>query len=307
MQTPVHAAQQTHPSPTPSNHSAGIQTTPTIKPPATFQAPLAEMLPIAPAATASHATPLQTRAGSASSQLHSSQVLHDLQTSVSPVLPSQPQPVAHHTTPSPGLPSPEVTSPVALAPCSTAQPEAPTPTLLPRGSVTGPTDVSGSPAVEPAVEFAGESPRNILSSLQQMNLQSRPFDFAGNAEGDMSLSVPEQTPEPVDHPDSDQENPLEPMLEQTPEPFPHSTQEKVGVWRHQQHCISVCFYRWYIRFLHVLQCLNQTSRHSAYQSAECGVAASMVLTAACTSNDSFKQHLKPCCSHDIPECRLQPT
>lgn len=186
------------------------------------------MLPVAPAVAASHATLLQTGAGSVSSQLHSSQVLHDLQTSVSPILPLQPQPVANHTTPSP----PEVTSPVALAPSSTAQPEAPTPTLLPRGSVTGPTDVSGSPAVEPAVSFAGESPRNILSSLQQMNLQSKPFDFAGNAQGEMSPSVPEQTPEPVDHPDSNQENPLEPMHEQTPEPFHHSTQEKVVVWHH---------------------------------------------------------------------------
>lgn len=215
--TPTTAAQQTHPSPTPLNHTAGVHITTPARSPAIFQAPLTEMLPVAPAAATSHASD----AGPVSTQLHSSQVLHDLQTSVSPMVVSQLQPEAHHTTPSPSLSAAEVTSPVALAPCSAAQPEAPTPTLLRRASTTGSTEVGGSPAVEPPAVFEVESPRNILSSLQQMNLQSKPFDFAENDQREMSPSVPEQAPE-ISQTDS-----LGPIRDQTPEPYHHSTLDQV--------------------------------------------------------------------------------
>lgn len=227
--TPAHAAQQTHPSHMSASHSAGIHNIDAAKSPATFQAPLAEMLPIEPTVATSHAFPSPLHAGSGP-ELHSSPILLDIQTSVSPMLMSGPQPAACDLTPLSGFRQSEVTSPVALAPSSTAQPEAPTPTLLPRGSAgsTGKTAVSGSPPVVPPVLFAAESPRNILSSLQQMNLQSRPFDLAGNVQDEMSPS--EQTPEPFDHSDSSQQDTLEPVLEQTPEPYDGSTHEQVVVY-----------------------------------------------------------------------------
>ena len=215
----------------PASHSAGIKSLQAAKSPespATFQAPLTEMVSVAPTAAASHgfASPLPAGAGP---ELHSSPILLDLQTSVSPMLVSQP--VAEDMMLLPGHPASEVRSPVALAPSSSAQSEAPTPTLLPRGSAAGSTAkeaVNGSPPVAHPVVLAAESPRNILSSLQQMNLQSRPFDFAGSAQEGMSPAVPEQTPEPeLDPSDSSQQDAVGPMLEQTPEPFDHSTSEQV--------------------------------------------------------------------------------
>ena len=217
----------------PASHSAGIKSLQAAKSPvspATFQAPPTEMLPVASTAATSHgfASPLPAGAGP---ELHSSPILLDIQTSVSPMLVSQPQPVAEDMMLLPGLTASEAKSPVALAPSSSAQSEAPTPTLLPRGSAAGSTAkeaVNGSPPVAPPVVLAAESPRNILSSLQQMNLQSRPFDFAGRSQDGMSPSAPEQTPEPgFDLSGCSQQHALGPVLEQTPEPFNHSTSEQV--------------------------------------------------------------------------------
>ena len=237
----------------PASHNAGIKSLQAARSPATFQAPATEMIPVAPAPAAGHgfAPPLLAAAGP---EVHSSPVLLDLQTSVSPMLTSQPQPVAEDMIPMPGLTASEVTSPVALAPSSTARSEAPTPTLLPKGSAVGSTAssaVDGSSSVAPPVVLAAESPRNILSSLQQMNLQSRPFDFAENAQEGMSPSVPEQTPEPeFDPSDSSPQDAVRPVLEQTPEPFSYNTDEQVVLLESQidlllHHrflcsCISVC-------------------------------------------------------------------
>lgn len=216
----------------PASHSAGIKSLQGIESPATFQALPTEMLPVAPAAATSHASPSPVHFETGP-ELHSSPVLLDLQTSVSPILGSQPQPSVGDIGPMPGLAAPEVTSPVALAPSSTAQSEAPTPTLLPRGSTVGSTikdAINGSPPAAPAVVLAAESPRNILNSLQQMNLQSRPFDFDGNAQDGMSPSVPEQTPEPeFELSVSSQQGASGATLEQTPEPFVHSTYEEVDL------------------------------------------------------------------------------
>ena len=232
--TPASGAQQDHPSPMPANHSAGIKSLQGVESPTTFQALPTEMLPVASAAATSHTFPSPLPSGTGP-ELHSSPFLLDLQTSVSPMLISQPQPIVEDMVSMPGVTAPEVMSPVALAPSSTAQSEVPTPTLLPRGSTVGSMAgsttkeaVSGSPPAASADVLAAESPRNILSSLQQMNLQSRPFDFDGNAQDGMSPSVPEQTPEPeVENSDSSQQGASGPTLEQTPEPIVHSTYEEV--------------------------------------------------------------------------------
>ena len=214
----------------PASHSAGIKSLQAAKSPATFQAPPTEMLPVAPTAAANDesASPLPGEAGP---KLHSSPILLDLQTSVSPMLASQPQPVAEDMMPMPGLTASEVKSPVALAPSSTAQSEAPTPTLLPRVSAAGSAAkeaVNGSPPVAPPVELAAESPCNIVSSLQQVNLQSRPFDLGGSAQEGVSPFVAQQTPEPESNlSDSNQQNAVGPLLEQTPEPSYHSLSEQV--------------------------------------------------------------------------------
>ena len=185
------------------------------------------MLPVTPAAAAGHGSASPLPAGS--DPKWRSPILLDLQTSVSPM----PQPVAEDMMPLPGLSAPEVNSPVALAPSCTAQSEAPTPTLLPRGSAAGSTvkeAVNGSPPLAPPVVLAAESPRNILSSLQQTNLQSRPFDFAESGQEGMSPSMPDQTPEPeFDPSDSSQQDAAGPVLEQTPEPFDYSTSEQVAL------------------------------------------------------------------------------
>lgn len=228
--TPASGAQQDHPSPMPASHSAGIKSLQGVESPATFQVLPTEVLPVAPAAATSHTSPspLPSKTGP---ELHSSPILLDLQTSVSPMLVSQPQPIVENMVPMPGVTAPEVMSPVALAPSSTAQSEAPTPTLLPKGSTVG--SPAGSAVKEALngsspVVLAADSPRNILSSLQQMNLQSRPFDFDGNAQDGMSPSVPEQTPEPeVEASDSSQQGASGPTLEQTPEPFVRSTYKEV--------------------------------------------------------------------------------
>ena len=214
----------------PASHNAGIKSLQAARSPATFQAPPTEMLSVAPTAAAGHASASAMPAG-VGPEVHSSPVLLDLQTSVSPMLASQPQPVAEDMIPMPGLTASDVTSPVALAPSSTAHPEVPTPTLLPRGSAGGSTAeeaVGGSPPVAPPIVLAVESPCNILSSLQQMNLQSRPFDLAGNAQEGVSPSVPEQTPQPdFDSSDRSQQDSLQPVFEQPPEPFSYSTDEQV--------------------------------------------------------------------------------
>lgn len=226
--TPANGAQQNHPLPIPASHSAGIKSLHAAKSPATFQAPPTDMLPVTPAAAAGHGSASPLPAGS--DPKWRSPILLDLQTSVSPM----PQPVAEDMMPLPGLSAPEVNSPVALAPSCTAQSEAPTPTLLPRGSAAGSTvkeAVNGSPPLESPVVLAAESPRNILSSLQQTNLQSRPFDFAESGQEGISPSMPDQTPEPeLDPSDSSQQDAAGPVLEQTPEPFDYSTSEQVAYW-----------------------------------------------------------------------------
>lgn len=235
MAAPASRAQQDQSSPIAASQSAGIKSLQGVESPATFQALPTEMLSVAPEAATSHASPspLHSVIGP---ELHSSPVLLDLQTSVSPMLASQPQPIVENMVSMPGLTSLEVTSPVALAPSSAAQSEAPTPTLLARGSTVGSTAesttkeaVNGSPPVVPAVVLAAESPRNILNSLQQMNLQSRPFDFDGNAQDGLSPSVPEQTPEQeFELSDSSQQGASRPAPQQTPEPYVHSTYEEVS-------------------------------------------------------------------------------
>ncbi len=127
------------------------------------------------------ATPAAT-VSALNQRLSSSPVLLDIQTSVSPMIPSISQPSPQGTSPVLVLAGTGTSSPVALAP-TVAQPEAPTPTLLPRGSSSRPIQQVDSPAeASPVVSLPQSSPRNILSSLQQMNLQSKPFNFAADAQ-----------------------------------------------------------------------------------------------------------------------------
>ena len=130
--------------------------------------------------------------------MSSSPLLLDFQTSVSPILSSASQPSQQPATPTLTQTAAESSSPIALAPGSAAQSEAPTPTLVPKGSLPKPalrqSPADASPATSPASPQG--SPRDILSSLQQMNLQSRPFNFAQDTSESLSDAAREQTPEP---------------------------------------------------------------------------------------------------------------
>jgi len=160
-------------------------------------------------------------------RLSNSPVLLDIQTSVSPMIPSISQPSPQGTSPVPALTATDTSSPVALAP-TVAQPEAPTPTLLPRGSSSRPILVDSPAKASPAVSLLQSSPRDILSSLQQMNLQSKPFNFAGDAQPAVSGTFRESTPEPLAEvitPDAQSNI----ALEKTPEPFSFSSPDQPEV------------------------------------------------------------------------------
>ena len=80
------------------------------------------------------------------------------------------------------------------------------------------TSAERSPSVAPA---AGQ--RDILSSLQQMNLQSRPFDFAQDAQAEVAQPFSEQTPEPFSASNSSQKD----TPETAHEPFSAGAQPQV--------------------------------------------------------------------------------
>jgi len=169
------------------------------------------------------ATPAAT-VGALNQRLSSSPVLMDIQTSVSPMIPSISQPSPQGTSPVSALAATDTSSPVALAP-TVAQPEAPTPTLLPRGSSSRPILVDSPPQASPAVSLPQSSPRDILSSLQQMNLQSKPFNFAADAQPAVSGMFRESTPDPhaaVITPGAQSDV----AIEKTPEPFSFSSPDQ---------------------------------------------------------------------------------
>ena len=160
-------------------------------------------------------------------RLSSSPVLMDIQDSVSPMIPSISQPSPQGTSPVSALAATDTSSPVALAP-TVAQPEAPTPTLLPRGSSSRPTLVDSPAEASPAVSMPQSSPRDILSSLQQMNVQSKPFNFAADAQPAVSGAIRESTPEPlaaVITPGAQSDI----AVEKTPEPFSFSSPDQSEV------------------------------------------------------------------------------
>ena len=173
------------------------------------------------AAAATHTpSPAAPAVSPLSVHMSSSPVLIDIQTSVSPAVSAAPQLLSQTMTSVPTVEATETTSPIALAPTA-AQAEAPTPTLVPRGSSSTPI-VAGSPAeASPLapVSLPQGSPRDILSSLQQMNLQSKPFDFAGKAQPEPLHAARESTPEPVMFAGVNQAAQPENVVEQTPEPF----------------------------------------------------------------------------------------
>ncbi|DBA72696.1 TPA: hypothetical protein ACH3X2_010232 [Trebouxia sp. C0005] len=168
-------------------------------------------------AQAAHtATPAAT-VGALNQQLSSSPVLLDVQTSVSPMIPSISQHLPQGTSPASALTATATSSPVALAP-TVAQPEAPTPTLLPRGSSSRTILIDSPAEAPPAVSPPQSSPRDILSSLQHMNLQSKPFSFAADVQPAVSGTFRESTPErlaAVITPGAQSNK----AIEKTPEPF----------------------------------------------------------------------------------------
>lgn len=120
-----------------------------------------------------------------------------------------------------------MSSPVALAP-TVAQPEAPTPTLLPRGSSSRPVLVDSPAEASPVVSLPQSSPRNVLSSLQQMNLQSKPFNFAADAQPAVPGIFHESTPDPLAEvitPGAQSDT----AIEKTPEPFSFSSPDQPEV------------------------------------------------------------------------------
>lgn len=160
-------------------------------------------------------------------RLSSSPVLTDIQTSVSPMIPSISQPSPQGTSPVSVLTATDTSSPVALAP-TVAQPEAPTPTLLPKGSSSRPILVDRPAETSPAVSLPQSSPRDILSSLQQMNLQSKPFNFAADPQPAVSDTLRDSTPEPLAEvitPGA----PSDIAIEKTPEPFSFSSPDQPEV------------------------------------------------------------------------------
>ncbi|DBA86265.1 TPA: hypothetical protein ACH3X1_005765 [Trebouxia sp. C0004] len=180
-------------------------------------------------AQAAHtATPAATLSAP-NQRLSSSPVLLDIQTSVSPMIPPISQPSPQGASPVSALTATDTSSPVALAP-TVAQPEAPTPTLLPRGSSSRPILVNSPAEASLTVSLPQSSPRDILSSLQQMHLQSKPFNFAADAQAAVSGTLRESTPEASAEvitlgAQSDI------AIEKTPEPFSFSSpdQPEVGV------------------------------------------------------------------------------
>lgn len=188
------------------------------------------MLPVAPPAATGNSSLLHAGATPPPTQMQTSPVLLDIQTSVSPVLTTEPQPSPSSTTPASGLGASEVTSPVALAPA--VQNEAPTPILMPKASMARPAfspSVGGTPAeTSPPVASAASSPRDILSSLHQMNLQSRPFDFAHDAQQELSPPALQPALEHSGISEGSHSSSAQDMREQTPELGRNSTPQQVA-------------------------------------------------------------------------------
>lgn len=222
------AAKQTHASPVSSSHGAGIKSLDAARSPETFQAPPTGMLPVAPPAATGNSSLLHAGATPPPTQMQTSPVLLGIQTSVSPVLTTEPQPSPSSTTPASGLGASEVTSPVALAPA--VQNEAPTPILMPKASMARPAfspSVGGTPAeTSPPVASAASSPRDILSSLQQMNLQSRPLDFAHDAQQELSPPALQPALEHSGISEGSHSSSAQDMREQTPELGRNSTPQQ---------------------------------------------------------------------------------
>ena len=231
--TTYSAARQAHPSPAPSSQSAAIKSLDAARSPATFQALPTGMLPVAPPAAIGNPSLLHAGATPPPTQMQSSPVLLDIQTSVSPMLTTEPQPSPSSMKPASGCAATDVTSPVALAPV--VQTEAQTPTLMPKASMHRPAlspAVGGTPAeTSPSVASAADSPRDILSSLQQMNLQSRPFDFAQDSQQELSPSALQPALERVGMSEGSHNSSVQDMHEQTPEPEFSRTPQQVA-WSH---------------------------------------------------------------------------
>ena len=156
-------------------------------------------------------TPVAAQAGPV---LSNTPLLMDLQMSVSATAISPVQLNAQSTSTTPVASTADISSPIALAPAA-ANAEAPTPTLVPKAIATGAAPVDShksisldsstghatagqsSAAAATAGPLASGSPQDILSSLQQMNLQSKPFDFTSQAESSGPAAVEHaQTPPP---------------------------------------------------------------------------------------------------------------
>ncbi len=159
-----------------------------------------------------------------SQHMSSSPVLLDLQTRVSPLLPTASRVSSQAATPNTTLCSTDTSSPIALAP-NPGHAEAPTPTLVPRASsgrpVPADSPVNASPAA--ATSVLQDSPRDILSSLQDMNLQSKPFNFADGSHDSWSAAVHEATPEPLHFAENDQQTSSGDAQDKTPESFSFSS------------------------------------------------------------------------------------